>query len=296
VSATAGRAAYPTHLQQQVDAYLGELRFAPEPATNGLDEAMRYSLLAGGKRIRPVLALATAEALGRDAAEVLPTAAAIELVHTYSLIHDDLPAMDDDNLRRGRPTCHVAFGEDVAILAGDGLFAEAMSLIADRQQGDPANVLAALAELTHSAGVGGMVGGQYVDVTAAGDLDPAGLRRLHELKTGRLIGASILCVLLLSGVDEPATIPYRRFAAELGVLFQIVDDILDVTGDEAELGKPQGSDERHGKRTYVSVFGLEKARELAADSHRKARAALADTGARTDTLELITDYILTRPS
>jgi geranylgeranyl diphosphate synthase type II len=257
---------------------------------------MRYSLLAGGKRIRPVLALATAEALGRDPEEVLPLAAAIELVHTYSLIHDDLPAMDDDDLRRGQPTLHVKYGEDVAILAGDGLFAEAMCLVLQRQEGEPANLLAAVSELTGAAGVGGMVGGQYVDVTAPGDLEPAGLRRLHELKTGRLIGASVVCVLLLSGMDGPATIAYRRFAAELGVLFQIVDDILDVTGDEAELGKPQGSDERHGKRTYVSVFGLDHARELAGESHRKAREALADAGGRTETLELITDYILTRPS
>ena len=296
MTTTADRAAYPVHLQQQVDAYLETLRFGAEPATAGLEEAMRYSLLAGGKRIRPVLALATAESLGRTPEDVLPLAAAIELVHTYSLIHDDLPAMDDDDLRRGRPTCHKAYGEDVAILAGDGLFAEAMSLIATAQEGEPANVLAALGELTAAAGTGGMVGGQYVDVTAAGDLDEQGLRRLHELKTGRLIGASVVCVLLLSGIDGHATIPYRRFAAELGVLFQIVDDILDVTGDEAELGKPQGSDERHGKRTYVSVYGLEKARELAAESHRKARAALAEAAPRTDTLALITDYILTRPS
>jgi geranylgeranyl diphosphate synthase type II len=257
---------------------------------------MRYSLLAGGKRIRPVLALATAEALERDPAEVLPFAAAIELIHTYSLIHDDLPAMDDDELRRGQPTCHVKYGEDIAILAGDGLFAEAMCIALQGQPGEPADVLKAVAHLTGAAGVGGMVGGQYVDVTAPGDLDAAGLRRLHELKTGRLIGASVVCVLLLSGLHGSATIPYRRFAAELGVLFQIVDDILDVTGDEAELGKPQGSDERHGKRTYVSVYGLERARELAVDSHRKARAALAEAGARTETLELITDYILTRPS
>jgi len=283
-------------LQGRVDDYLAGLRFSSEPATAGLDEAMRYSLLAGGKRIRPVLALATAEALGRDPDDVLALAAAIELVHTYSLIHDDLPAMDDDELRRGQPTLHVKHGEDVAILAGDGLFAEAMSLVLRRQEGEPAHLLAALAELTDATGVGGMVGGQYVDVTGAGDHDAAGLRRLHELKTGRLIGASVVCVLLLSGLDGPATIAYRRFAAELGVLFQIVDDILDVTGDEEELGKPQGSDERHGKRTYVSVFGLDKARELAAESHRKAREALAEAGGRTETLELITDYILTRPS
>jgi geranylgeranyl diphosphate synthase type II len=139
-----------------------------------------------------------------------------------------------------------------------------------------------------------MVGGQYIDVAAPAGLDEAGIRHLHELKTGRLIAASIACVLLLTGMSQPATLPYRRFAAELGVLFQIVDDILDVTGDEESLGKPQGSDERHGKRTYVSIFGLERARELATESHRKARAALADTGGRTGTLEQITDYILTR--
>jgi geranylgeranyl diphosphate synthase type II len=251
---------------------------------------MRYSLLAGGKRIRPVLALATAESVGAGPDAVLPLAAAIELIHTYSLIHDDLPAMDDDELRRGQPTCHVEFGEPVAILAGDGLFAEAIALVLERQDGDAERVRGALAELARAAGVGGMVGGQYLDVADKG----TDIRHLHELKTGRLIGASITSVLLLRGMSEPATLAYRRFAAELGVLFQIVDDILDVTGDETALGKPQGSDERHGKRTYVSVFGLDRARELAAESHRKARAALAETGGSTATLEQITDYILTR--
>jgi geranylgeranyl diphosphate synthase type II len=285
---------YPVELQQRVDRYLDGLRFAREPSTAGLEEAMRYSLLAGGKRIRPVLALATAEALGADPDSVMPLAAAIELIHTYSLIHDDLPAMDDDELRRGQPTCHVRFGEDVAILAGDGLFAEAMRLVLTRQEGEPGHVLAALHEVVDAAGVGGMVGGQFMDVAETAAPDAEGIRHLHELKTGRLIGASVACVLLVTGADEPATISYRRFASELGVLFQIVDDILDVTGDEEALGKPQGSDERHGKRTYVSVFGLEKARELAAESHRQARAALDRTGGRTGRLEQITDYILTR--
>ncbi len=255
---------------------------------------MRYSLLAGGKRIRPVLALATAEALEHEPDSVIALAGAIELIHTYSLIHDDLPAMDDDELRRGQPTCHVAYGEDVAILAGDGLFAEAVRLVLDEQDGEPARVLAALRHLVAAVGVSGMVGGQYVDVTAAGRFDEQGLRHLHELKTGRLIAASIECPLLLLGADEGATMGFRRFAAELGVLFQIVDDILDVTGDDAALGKPQGSDERHGKSTYVSVFGLERARELARDSHQKARAALAEVGGPTGTLEQIADYILTR--
>jgi geranylgeranyl diphosphate synthase type II len=251
---------------------------------------MRYSLLGSAKRVRPVLTLATAEAVGADRDSVLPLAAAIELVHTYSLIHDDLPAMDNDDLRRGQPTAHKRFGEDVAILAGDGLFAEAMALVLERQAGDPQRVREALVELARAAGVGGMVGGQYLDIVDR----TAELRHLHELKTGKLIAASVACVLLLTGMSQPATLPYRRFAAELGVLFQIVDDILDVTGDEVALGKPQGSDERHGKRTYVSVFGLERARELAAESHRKARTALAETGGRTGTLEQITDYILTR--
>jgi geranylgeranyl diphosphate synthase type II len=281
---------YPVELQQQVDDYLENLRFAAEPGIERLEEAMRYSLLAGGKRIRPVLALATAEAVQRSPAEILPLAAAIEMIHTYSLIHDDLPAMDDDALRRGKPTCHVAFGEDVAILAGDGLFAEALRLALTEQRGDPANVLAAVGEVVDAAGVRGMVGGQYLDVAG----DTTELRHLHELKTGALIAASVGSVLALEGMSGPATIPFRRFAAELGVVFQIVDDILDVTGDEAEIGKPRGSDERHGKATYVSVHGLERARELARASHGKARAALADAEGDTARLGQIADYILTR--
>ena len=284
-------AAYPVELQRQVDAYLETLRFAAVAGTARLEEAMRYSLLGGGKRIRPVLALATAEALGRAPAGVLPLAAAIEMIHTYSLIHDDLPAMDDDALRRGQPTCHVAYGEDVAILAGDGLFAEGLRLALSEQEGEPAGVLAAVREVVTAAGTGGMVGGQYLDVAGNADVE---LRHLHELKTGALISASVCSVLALEGLDGPATIPYRRFAAELGVVFQIVDDILDVTGDEAETGKPRGSDERHGKATYVSVYGLERARELARKSHAGARSALDEADGDTARLARIADYILTR--
>jgi geranylgeranyl diphosphate synthase, type II len=285
---------YPDDLRDEVERYLADLRFSTDPETVGLEEAMRYSLLAGGKRIRPVLALATARAVGLDPESLLPLAAAIELIHTYSLIHDDLPAMDDDDLRRGRPTCHRRFGEDVAILAGDGLYAEAFALVLSRQQGEPHRVLEATRELAVATGVQGMVGGQYIDISGTSDL-----RRLHELKTGRLIGASVGCVLLLADRPQTATLAYRSFAAELGVLFQIVDDILDVTGTDDALGKPRGSDERHGKRTYVSEFGLERARELAAESHRKARAALAQASAEgdgTQELEQITDFIVTRTS
>ena len=293
---TTGVAEYPEDLRSLVEGYLDDLGFSDGPATAGLDEAMRYSLLAGGKRIRPVLALATARAIGRDPASVLPAAAAIELIHTYSLIHDDLPAMDDDELRRGRPTSHVKFGEDVAILAGDGLFAEAIRLFSGNQEGEPEQVLAALGELTGATGVSGMVGGQYVDVTAGEELDAERLRDLHALKTGRLISASVRVPLILAGAEETATIPYTRFADELGVLFQIVDDILDVTGSDEELGKPHGSDEKHGKLTYVSLFGLDRARELAEESHAAARTALAEAGGDTHDLELITDFIHTRQS
>jgi geranylgeranyl diphosphate synthase, type II len=288
---------YPEDLGHLVESYLAELHFGAGDETEALDAAMRYSLLAGGKRIRPVIALATARALGTDPVDVLPAAAAIELIHTYSLIHDDLPAMDDDDLRRGKPTSHVKFGEDVAILAGDGLFAESMRLFVERQRGEPARVLAALGELVSATGVGGMVGGQYLDVAPPGGSGAArieDLRLMHTLKTGRLIGASVGVVLVLDGLGEPETIPYRRFADELGVLFQIVDDILDVTGSDEELGKPSGSDERHGKLTYVSAFGLARARELAAESHRAALAALEEAAPRADDLRRITDFIYTR--
>jgi geranylgeranyl diphosphate synthase type II len=277
---------YPDHLRTQVDAYLAEVQFTTGADLAGLADAMRYSLLAPGKRIRPVLALATALALGRDPQEVMPLAAALELIHTYSLIHDDLPAMDDDDLRRGRATCHVTYGENVAILAGDALYAEALRHVVVYQRADPSALLGAIGLLAAATGVDGMVGGQYLDVT-----------ELHALKTGRLIAASVQCVLELIPVGEPETILFGQFASELGVLFQIVDDILDVTGTDAALGKPSGSDARHGKRTYVSEHGLARARELATASHEAARTALAGAApAGAGELEQITDFIYTRTS
>ncbi len=291
-------ARYPDDLREDVERYLDALRFSDEPPVAGLQEAMRYSLLAGGKRIRPVLALATARAIGTDPAGVLPLAAALELIHTYSLIHDDLPAMDDDALRRGRPTCHVAHGEDVAILAGDGLYAEAFHHLLAAQAAEPANLLRAAAELAAATGVGGMVGGQYMDVAGTAAGREAGLRRLHELKTGRLIRASVECVLLLHGLPPAVIGAFGAYASELGVLFQIVDDILDVTGTDEDLGKPQGTDERLGKRTCVTEFGLDGARALARDAHLGARVKLKEASRQVDgdpaTLAEITDFIATR--
>jgi geranylgeranyl diphosphate synthase type II len=291
---------YPEDLRELVDEYLEQLRFSPLGSTEGLEEAMRYSLLAGGKRIRPVLALATARAIGLDPKQVLPAAAAIELIHTYSLIHDDLPAMDDDDLRRGMPTSHKKFGENVAILAGDGLMAEAYRLILERQAGEPARVLAALRELSDAIGVDGMVGGQYVDVAGDPEFDEEALRGMHLMKTGKLIAGAIGVAPLLLGAHESARIALARFASEVGLLFQIVDDILDVTGSEAEMGKASGSDERLGKRTYVSVFGLERARELAATSHDRARGALdaarEELAGDPSDLRLMTDFMYARNS
>jgi len=292
---------YPTHLQEMVDAYLPTIDFKPRdwaPAdlagVDGLIDAMRYSLLAGGKRVRPVLCLATAGSLDLDPAELLPTAAALELIHTYSLIHDDLPAMDDDDFRRGRPTCHRAFGEDTAILAGDALFAEAMRLVTDVQTGQPDVRLAIVSELARASGVTGMVGGQYLDLRDHGRGSAEALRQVHLLKTGRLIAAAVRCALAAARPAPMIDETLNAFALEIGLLFQIVDDILDVAGDAELLGKAVGSDERQDKVTYVSVHGLDAARELAAGSHRVARELLDRLPGRTDDLVALTDLIHAR--
>lgn len=293
---------YPDHLRSLIEDYLDRLDFIDEDpqvradmvGTEGLIEAMRHSLLAGGKRIRPVLALATCEALGEDPRRLLPTAAALELVHTYSLIHDDLPAMDDDDLRRGRPTCHVLFGEDTAILAGDALFAEAMRLVTDRQVGGPRVQVRLLREISHATGVGGMVGGQYLDLQQVGHDSPDALRRVHALKTGRLISCAVHCGLILASPAPPVETALREFAAELGLLFQIVDDILDVAGSAETLGKAPGGDALQGKATYVSVHGLDRARQLAGETHRRARAALDPLGSDAQALAAIADLTFER--
>jgi geranylgeranyl diphosphate synthase type II len=264
----------PDALRELVDDQLAELRFADE--LGALDDALRYSLLGGGKRIRPVLCLATGEALGRPATELLPAACALELVHTFSLVHDDLPALDDDDLRRGQPSSHVRFGEGVAILVGDALLTEAIRLTLTYPTPEVARVVV---DATL-----GMIGGQYVDVTTHGELDAADLADLHLLKTGRLLGASIESALAVAGVASAEREPWRGFARELGLLFQIVDDILDATGTADELGKTPGKDEAVGKTTYVSLFGVDRARELADEA--RARVSERLTAISTDTTVL----------
>ncbi|HEX2504843.1 MAG TPA: polyprenyl synthetase family protein [Gaiellaceae bacterium] len=264
----------PEELRALVEAELARLPFASE--LGRLEEALRYSLLGGGKRIRPVLCLATGEALGCEPERCLPAACSLELVHAFSLVHDDLPALDDDDLRRGQPSAHVRFGEDVAILAGDALLAEAFRLALSYPT--PA-VARDLAEATL-----GMIGGQYIDVTTNGRVDPEALRRLHELKTGRLLRASILLATSVAGLSEDERAPWSAFGAELGLLFQIVDDILDATGTAEELGKTPGKDEAAGKATYVSVHGLEAARELADETRSRVLDRLGALAGKTTVL------------
>ena len=276
----------PDDLRGLAEDFLAGLPFAAD--LGRLEEALRYSLLGGGKRIRPVLCLATGEALGRDPEELLPAACSLELVHTFSLVHDDLPALDDDDLRRGQASAHVRFGEDVAILAGDALLAEAFRLALRY----PSPLVAReLADATL-----GMIGGQYLDVTTDGDVDAAGLRRLHALKTGRLLCAAVTTATAVAGLSGDEREPWRALGEEVGLLFQIVDDVLDATGTAAELGKTPGKDEATGKVTYVSLHGLERARELADEARARVGGRLAALPGDTSVLAALVETIHDRRS
>lgn len=242
--------------------------------------SMEYSLLAGGKRLRPVLVQSWTEMLGGDPEAVLPFAASLECIHTYSLIHDDLPAMDDDDLRRGKPSNHKQFDEATAILAGDGLLTEAFGLMsaASIVKGLPANhVLRAISVLAAAAGAGGMVGGQAVDMefTGRNTVPLEELRQMHAMKTGALITAACECGAILAGAVEDDITNAREFGKSIGVAFQIVDDVLDVISDTETLGKPAGSDEEMGKSTYPSLIGLEESKKLASDYIDEAVGRLA---------------------
>ncbi len=288
--------AYPEELRTQFEQYLEQVELPSNGPIKGLANAMSYSLLGGGKRIRPVLVLATQVALGGDLTRVLPLAAAIEMIHTYSLIHDDLPAMDDDDLRRGQPTLHRKTNEAVAILAGDALFAEAFALLLTQTPGDPSTLAPATAALAAATGLDGMVGGQYIDVEGLAPDGVAGLELLHGLKTGKLICASCECVLILEAEHGPKANAISAYAKELGLLFQIVDDILDVTGTDGDLGKPAGSDERQGKRTFVTEYGLSGAQALVSKLGVSCVEALQPLGAGGQQLSAIAHHVATRSS
>lgn len=234
-------------------------------------EAMAYSLFAGGKRLRPVIMMMSAKMCGMTPEKVLPFACAMEMIHTYSLIHDDLPAMDNDDLRRGKPTNHKVFGEAIAILAGDALLTRAFEVVSDFDEDGVCkkNVLKAISVLATSAGADGMIGGQVVDIESR-DEDIELLRYLHSLKTGAIIRASGVIGAILAGADEEQINAIDNFCYNLGIAFQIQDDILDVVGTSEELGKPVGSDEENNKSTYITLLGLEKSEELVEEYTNKA--------------------------
>jgi geranylgeranyl pyrophosphate synthase len=260
----------------------------------GLHRAMRYSALSGGKRIRPVLVYATGKTLGLGAERLDPIATAIECIHAYSLIHDDLPAMDDDELRRGRPTCHRAFDEATAILAGDALQALAFEILARRLPAARSS-LTVIHEIARACGSGGMAGGQALDLDAVGrQLDEAGLKRMHGLKTGALIRASITGPCLLAGVDEQTLAQLARYGDWIGLAFQVHDDILDVTGSTSLIGKSTQADAALGKPTFVSVLGLEESRRQAAELRDRAIACLQHVPGDTAALAWLADYVVSR--
>ena len=266
-------------------------------APAGLGEAMRYAVLDGGKRLRPLLVLAASEAVGGNGQAALRAACAVELIHAYSLVHDDMPCMDNDVLRRGKPTVHVKYGEAGALLAGDALQALAFELLTPQDDGVPEAMQARLCRLlAHAAGSAGMAGGQAIDLASVGvKLNEDQLRQMHRLKTGALLQASVLMGAATGGADVAASL--GDYGAAIGLAFQVVDDILDVTADSATLGKTAGKDAEQDKPTYVSILGLERSRAYAHELHAQALAALQASGlADTRALRALADMVVNRAS
>jgi geranylgeranyl diphosphate synthase type II len=285
-----------TLIDQALAAYIpGEENYPPV-----IFQAVRYSVLAGGKRLRPILCLAAAEALGGTCGPILPVACALELIHSYSLIHDDLPAMDNDDYRRGRPTSHKVFGEDIAILAGDALLTEAFHLMARRELMPgmpPERLLDAIGEIAEAAGFFGMVGGQVLDIRSEGkEADLETLHRMHHKKTGAMIRVSLRAGAILSGASEGELASLSNYGEQIGLAYQITDDILNVEGDRTLLGKETGSDAARGKVTFPALLGMEASRARAAELIREALASLAVFDDRAAPLRRIAWYILERKS
>ena len=290
-----------TYLEEKravVDRYLEAHLPDPQTPPSVLHEAIRYSLLAGGKRVRPILTIATAEAIGPRPASLLPVACAFEFIHTYSLIHDDLPSMDNDDFRRGRPTNHKVYGEAMAILAGDGLHAMAFEwcsradLVTDL---DPQCQVQIIAELALGAGHAGMVGGQVLDIQAENrQVDLAELQQIHVHKTGKLIRAAVRVGALLAGAGMTQFERLTGYAEDIGLAFQIADDVLNVTGTREELGKDAGTDDERGKQTYPAIYGLEGAQQLAQDCAARAIGRLDGFDEKADPLRGIARYIVDR--
>jgi farnesyl diphosphate synthase len=279
------------------DMVLGKLLVVPEGPEARVVEAMRYSALAPGKRLRPFLALASAQLFAVSRRSALQAAAAVELVHAYSLVHDDLPAMDDSDLRRGRPTCHKQFDDATAVLAGDGLLTYAFEVLAQPDtHGDPAVRCELVTALAQAAGAAGMVGGQMIDLLAENDptLDIGAITRLQRLKTGALIAFSCEAGAILGKAGAEQRLALRGYAHDLGLAFQIADDLLDIEGSAAETGKPVGSDAAAGKATFVSILGAERARAQAAHLVRQAVAHLDLFEKKADLLRQAAHFVINR--
>ena len=296
---TAGAPAFPDWMQaiqSRMEATLARLLPADTSIPARLHQAMRYSSLGGGKRVRPLLAFAAGELTGAPAERLEIAASAVELIHAYSLVHDDLPCMDNDVLRRGRPTCHVEFDEATALLVGDSLQSLAFELLAREALGTPARQLEMVRLLAHASGSCGMAGGQAIDLGAVGrSLDQAELELMHALKTGALIRVAVMLGALCGEtLSAEARTALDRFAKRAGLLFQVVDDILDCTASTATLGKTAGKDADAEKPTYVSLLGLERAREFAAELRTQALESLAIFGPRGQRLIELTDFITHR--
>jgi geranylgeranyl pyrophosphate synthase len=284
--------------QSRVQAFLESVLPAPDLVPQRLHAAQRYSVLGGGKRLRPLLVYCTGEALGLQPSALDAPAAAVELIHSYSLVHDDLPAMDDDDLRRGRPTCHKAFDEATAILAGDALLTLAFELVARNAEAagvDPKRALEASLILARAAGGEGMVGGQMADIEAEGrSIALAGLKAIHAGKTGALITAALEAGAVLAGAAPARRRALASYGRHLGLAFQVADDILNVEGDEAKLGKRVGSDAEAHKATYPSLLGLQKAKKIAQNELAAALAALAPFGQAGRALRGLARYVVER--
>jgi geranylgeranyl pyrophosphate synthase len=279
-----------------VEASLDELLPAADVSPQKVHEAIRWSVFAGGKRFRPALLLASGQTFGAPVEVLLNTACALEMIHTYSLIHDDLPSMDDDELRRGRPTCHVRYDEATAILAGDALQSLAFQAIAEHQLLEPQTRVRLITELSRAAGTPhGMVAGQALDIEAeAREVTSEELEEIHRLKTAALIICAVRCGAIIAGANETELDAVTKYAQNLGLLFQITDDLLDVTATEQELGKTPGKDARSEKATYPALYGLEEARTAATNAHRDAVASLSSINRPTETLRHIADFTLNR--
>ena len=260
-----------------------------------IHEAIRYSVMSGGKRLRPALVMASAEAVGGDPARVLPAACSLELIHSYSLVHDDLPAMDDDDFRRGRPTCHKVFGEAAAILAGDALLTLAFGVLAECKGVRADHIARVLGEVAFAAGSRGLIGGQVVDTLSSDEeIDGRTLEYIHRHKTGALYRASVRAGAILAGAADRQLTALTGYAEHLGLAFQIKDDILDIEGNEAVLGKPVGSDLKNKKATYPSLYGLAGSREKAIHEARCAVAALTGFGEEADFLRKLVQFVIDR--